>query len=57
MINLQEITKDNLNEILKLKVKDDQQDQVAPNSVSIAQGHYSDKAWFRGKSMVSGDLF
>jgi len=33
---------------MKLKVKDDQQDQVAPNSISIAQGNYSDKAWFRG---------
>jgi len=48
MINLQEITKDNLLPILKLKVKDDQQDQVASNAVSIAQAHYSDKAWFRG---------
>ncbi len=48
MINLQEITKDNLNEILHLKVKDAQQDQVAPNSVSIAQAHYTHKAWFRG---------
>jgi len=33
---------------MKLKVKDDQQDQVASNAVSIAQGNYSDKAWFRG---------
>jgi len=48
MINLQIITKDNLSPIMKLKVKDDQQDQVASNAVSIAQAHYSDKAWFRG---------
>jgi len=48
MINLQEITKDNLGPILKLKVKDDQQGQVASNAVSIAQAHYYDEAWFRG---------
>ncbi len=48
MIHLKEITNDNLGEIMKLAVHDDQKDQVAPNSVSIAQGHYSDIAWFRG---------
>lgn len=48
MINFKEITKENLSSIMKLKVFDQQLDQVAPNSVSIAQGHYSDDAWFRG---------
>ena len=48
MINLREIIKDNVIEILKLDVKDEQQDQVAPNAFSIALGHYSDEAWFRG---------
>jgi diamine N-acetyltransferase len=48
MITLQEITKDNLIEIIDLDVNKEQQDQVSPNSISIAQGNYSKTAWFRG---------
>lgn len=48
MIQLKEITKENLNPILKLSVSKEQEDQVAPNGVSIAQGTYSELAWFRG---------
>ena len=48
MINLKEITEDNLVPILKLEVEEDQKDQVASNAVSIAQGHYRQTAWFRG---------
>ena len=33
---------------MDLEVKEEQKDQVAPNPVSIAEGHYSDEAWFRG---------
>ena len=47
MIHLREITKDNLSAVLKLSVHDHQKDQVASNAISIAQGHYSDIAWFR----------
>jgi len=47
MISLKTITKDNLITVLKLKVKDEQKGFVASNAVSIAEGHYSDEAWFR----------
>ena len=48
MINLKEITSKNLKSIIDLNVKEDQKDYVASNSVSIAQGHYSNSAWFKG---------
>ena len=48
MINLKEITSKNLKSIIDLNVKEDQKDYVALNSVSIAQGHYSNSAWFKG---------
>ena len=48
MINLREITSKNLKSIIDLNVKEDQKDYVALNSVSIAQGHYSKSAWFKG---------
>ena len=48
MINLKEITSKNLKSIIDLNVKDDQKNYVASNSVSIAQGHYSNSAWFKG---------
>ena len=48
MINLKEITKTNLISIIDLDVNEHQKDQVAPNAVSIAQGHYSNSAWFKG---------
>ncbi|MEM7029498.1 MAG: GNAT family N-acetyltransferase [Chloroflexota bacterium] len=46
-VTLREITKDNLGAVLGLEVANDQKNFVAPNSVSIAQAHYSDVAWFR----------
>ena len=48
MIKLREITSKNLKSIIDLNVKEDQKDYVASNSVSIAQGHYSKSAWFKG---------
>ena len=48
MINFREITEKNLKSIIDLNVKEDQKDYVALNSVSIAQGHYSKSAWFKG---------
>ena len=48
MINLREITKENLISIIDLNVSEHQRDQVASNAVSIAQGHYSKSAWFKG---------
>ena len=47
-ITLREITQDNLEEILRLKVADNQKCFVATNERSLAQAHFSDKAWFRG---------
>ena len=48
MINLRDITKKNLFSIIDLNVSEDQKDQIASNSVSIAQAHYSKSAWFKG---------
>ena len=48
MINLRDITETNLISIIDLDVSENQKGQVALNSVSIAQAHYSNSAWFRG---------
>ncbi|UYP46781.1 hypothetical protein NEF87_003066 [Candidatus Lokiarchaeum ossiferum] len=42
-----EITKKNLWAVLKLNVAEEQKKNVAPNSVSIAEAHFSDYAWMR----------
>lgn len=47
-VTLRDITEFNLIEVMKLEVHDSQKKCVAPNSVSIAQGHYSKTAWFKG---------
>ncbi len=47
-VTLRDITEYNLIEIMKLDVLDSQKKCVAPNSVSIAQAHYSKTAWFKG---------
>lgn len=47
-VTLREVTKQNLREILRLKVGDSQERFVASNAVSIAQAHFDpDVAWFR----------
>tara|TARA_Y100000385_G_C12907631_1_gene556998 strand:+ start:274 stop:429 length:156 start_codon:yes stop_codon:yes gene_type:complete len=48
MISFKKITKENLKSIIDLKVSKHQKSQVAPNFVSIAQGHYYKSAWLRG---------
>ncbi len=48
MIEFREITKANVTIIIDLAVNDYQEDQVASNAISIAQGNYNEKAWFRG---------
>ncbi len=50
LIKLEEVTKENLNVVMNLKVSELQKDFVAPNSVSIAQGCYNDKSWYRSIS-------
>lgn len=47
IITLREIAQETLRPVLQLEVDDDQNQFVAPNSVSIAQAHFSDYAWFR----------
>lgn len=48
VVSLQEVTLDNLREVLRLKVRSDQEHLVASNAVSIAQAHfYPQTAWFR----------
>jgi len=48
-VTLKEITNETLRPILKLEVRPDQKDYVAPNAVSIAQAYFNrDEAWFRG---------
>jgi YbgC/YbaW family acyl-CoA thioester hydrolase len=46
-VSLREITPETLRPVLNLSVRDDQKGFVAPNAVSIAEAHFSDKAWFR----------
>ncbi len=46
-VTLRPVTKDNLGDILRLKVKPEQEKFVAGNAVSIAQAHYEERAWFR----------
>ncbi|MCP4123494.1 MAG: GNAT family N-acetyltransferase [Bacteroidetes bacterium] len=48
MISLREVNKDNIIKILNLKVYEEQQDQVATNAISIAQGSVHEEAWYRG---------
>lgn len=48
VVTLQEITETTLGDFLKLKVEEGQTRFVASNAVSIAQAHFSGKAWFRG---------
>ncbi len=47
MISLKEITRENIDVIIRLTVKEHQKDQVATNAESISQGNYYDEAWFR----------
>ncbi|MGF1481898.1 MAG: GNAT family N-acetyltransferase [Cyanophyceae cyanobacterium] len=48
VITLQEVTQENLDDILDLKVTSEQENFIASNAVSIAQAHfYPDVTWFR----------
>lgn len=46
-VKLREITQDTVRVICDLKVSKEQVQFVAPNSVSIAEAHFSKGAWFR----------
>lgn len=54
MIELREVTRANLRDVLRLKVAPEQERFVASNAVSIAQAHFNqDIAWFR--AICDGD--
>jgi len=53
LVTLREVTRDNLRDILRLKVSPAQERLVAPNAVSIAQAHFHSEAWFR--AIYAGD--
>ncbi len=46
-VSLREVTAETVRTICKLSVREDQQQFVAPNAVSIAEAHFSEHAWFR----------
>lgn len=46
-VTLQEITFETVQTVINLEVAEDQRRYVAPNAHSIAEAHFSDKAWFR----------
>jgi len=46
-VTLREVTAENLDAVLELEVREEQQHLVASNAKSIAQAHYADGAWFR----------
>jgi diamine N-acetyltransferase len=48
IITFKKIDKENLPDMLSLRVKPSQQNHVASNPVSIAQANYADYAWYRG---------
>ena len=48
VVTLQEVTRENLDEILDLKVTSEQENFIASNAVSIAEAHfYPEVTWFR----------
>ena len=46
-VGLREVTRDTVRAICDLKVSKEQEQFVAPNSISIAEAHFSNEAWFR----------
>jgi diamine N-acetyltransferase len=54
MVELREVTRENLHPILLLQVAREQQELVASNAVSIAEAHFAPNAWFR--AIYAGDV-
>lgn len=52
-LSLRRINKDNVNAVLRLKVQKNQEQFVAGNSYSIAQGTYNELSWMR--AIYAGD--
>lgn len=53
-VSLRELTADTFGAVLRLKVAPNQEGFVAPNAASIAEAHFSPRAWFRG--VYAGDV-
>lgn len=47
VVSLREITRENVYDILRLKVNESQRNFVADNATSIAEAHFEPHAWFR----------
>lgn len=52
-VTLREIARENYMEILRLRVREDQDGFVASNAASLAQAHFHDEAFYRG--IYAGD--
>lgn len=52
-VRLREVTRENLRDVLRLAVREDQEQLVASNAVSISQAHFEERAWFR--AIYAGD--
>ena len=52
-VELREITKETVRQILRLKVKPEQENFVAPNAVSLSEALFEEKAWYR--AIYAGD--
>ncbi|HEY7983884.1 MAG TPA: GNAT family N-acetyltransferase [Ktedonobacterales bacterium] len=46
-VTLREVTKDTVRAVCRLQVAEEQREYVADNAFSIAQAHFTPKAWFR----------
>jgi len=46
-VGLREVTRDTVRTICDLKVSKEQEQFIASNSISIAEAHFSNEAWFR----------
>lgn len=46
-VTLREVTKDNVNAVCSIEVKESQRNFVANNAFSLAQAHFEPKAWVR----------
>lgn len=46
-VELREINKDTVRDIIRLKVRAEQENFVAPNAVSLAEALFEEKAWYR----------
>ena len=47
-VTLRPLDEDSVRAFCKLSVREDQNQFVAPNAISVAQAHFSKNAWFRG---------